>query len=1378
MTPPAQKENFPSKIHHASRTQDSKLPISRAKDASAPLKPILENAPTTTSPCMPPAPKPSADSPLACVSYLSSPAETLLESMGANSDDVSLHDLIEAYNTLSNRIRSQIRVILTAETPTPALVSLEVHAHQIGEALCRDLKRTRDEPPHSCQTSFAGAPFQMTSETDAVGLRVSRDLALLSNHVLCFISDIFSFPPLYAIFTTNDLRSIFSELLALGLAPVIPNPTSQRTWTLVVWILSVQNLPSAVLLPAQRQIVSVLRRALEGQIGKDQAKSDGLKATSHLLKQCPSLFISPLLEVFPSILRHLTADSCAIRLQAVKALGRFAMAATNTSTTTSGCHASISALLTTYINSQCKSARRLRTLVTAAVSSDKPSYGADSPFWAVQLLASFVILLDGAIFLTPHALKLTGRSLQRLAAHNQRLASALHAYLWKCLVWVFSRLPKVAGDVKRDAIFLTVKQDLRGGIGLALVLALLDAAPNDGSCDTSDSVTKVLLVVGDMLSNQDELLQVDGIAILTKLLYTPALSSLPDSQNLDILVPQLFDGSLLQAKHSQVSSVVRSLGQPSVSGVRQLSDSEILRHWNGLADLWVRATNISLRPEFARLRLDPPRLSAADYRQNLLCGWQSLLLMPTDLTQCYAHLTMPEPFADRFVTLICSFLKPADTPDAQNEYLLLVSKMWRIATNVFQSNWLSAPAETVLGAVLKQSYNLSDERIREAWAELCSQLISKGLPSAVAAVRDQMEGKMALEVQRQLWALAVKSIHKSDTPPPWMDLANLLSIPCRAWKMSDAEVELWDALLYTAITAANADAIRPTIVVEHVFELVGDSHIFLDSPKELSTLLLHVDLSGKDALPDGIIRIADKVLGELYSQQAMIPTSLSIIRRLRDITLSTPPTLALPLLLALQGSICTWLEDEDNVLIGDVRKEISECLFSTPLSTIQDLEPSGPNLISISRFLGTLADADAFERFWRVTYHRRDEFYDLYPESIKTCLRALSDTFGGSFAAGISVGGTSQCESLNVPDSQPSQAASSSSFDSYADASRYVFDADTIGMGDTRSLEIQQSGASTVRGNEVQIRPVASAALDRLQEYSSHLDDTSMLDVSFHESGSVPLHSSATVQHNNASHPRLSNTSASSKRRSDVQDAPADKRRKPNPIPCSERVRHNAIAGPSRIPGQSVSEPVSRRDSVIVSEHPSSYPTQSPKQMGKRRLILDYIEVPTFEECRRLRQETSLPTPSPSLRPQPRPVEEEEEDYASWEASLSLSQVKHIQHTFGCDTQDSSSDEGESSLNNMDLTEDPSSDDRPLSPSLGASSRRSHTVPVPPRDRPPPLRRNTTSAQLDALERAYAAVSNDASQIAPHDLVHATRLVHKIGAALNEQMSRKLDKPR
>ncbi|KAJ7134791.1 hypothetical protein C8R44DRAFT_771481 [Mycena epipterygia] len=1379
MKPTVQKENFQANESRTTWMQESKPSLRHAKVASVPLKSILKNSTTPIpSAYMPPAAKPPTDGPLACPTYFMSPAETILESTGPNAHDVSFHDLIEAYNTFSNRIRSQIRVILSVDAPQPALVSLKEYSHEMGKALRRDLKRIREQPsPQSRRTSFLDESFQSITEADEEDIRVARDLALLGHHVLRFLSEIFSFPPLYSIFSANDLRSVLNELLILGLAPSIPIPTSRRSWTLVVWILSVQNLPSVVISPAKREIVSVLKRALEGEIGKDQAKADGLKASNQLLKHYPSSFISPLLDIFPCILQYLIADSSALRLQAVNALGGFALAKINTLSTAHSCHVSLSATLSTFINSQTtkqKSVLRLRNLVTAALSSHNPSPQADSPFWAIQLLASIIILVDDSFFSNARVLKFTLQSLSQLAGHKQKLVSAFHPYVWKCLIWVFSRLPiHPDGEDTRHPIFLTLKQDLRGGIGLALILSLIGSAPNDG-------VMIPLMVVSDMLSSSNQVIQVDGISLLTTLLYTPPQPKGSEGpQNLNLLVPQLFDGSI----QSKRDSTVRSFDQLSVSQVRQLSDSEILYHWNDLVGLWVQAMNILLRQDFAKLSLD----ALTEYRQNLLHGWQSLLLMPSDLTQGLAHLTTPEPYASRIADLICSFIVFVDTPSAQVQQLALVSRMWRITTSVFQRDWLSSAAETVLGAVLKHGYDLAEEPIRDMWAELCSQLISFGLPSALGFVREQSEAQMPAEVQRQLWTLAVKSEQKPDDPVPWIDLAYLLSIPFRAWTMAESEVGIWDNLLRRTVANANANSnsVQPTVVVEHIFKLIGDVYRFSQSPKEFLTLLSHVDLSGRDTLPEGVISAVNQALCDLYPEQALASTSLQLIRRLQDIILSAPPTLALPLLLALQDSICKWLEDDGNALVEDVRKEIIACLFSTPLSTICDMEPSGQNLVSISRFLATVADGDAFERFWRVTYHGRPEFYELYPENIKTSLRAFSDVFGGSLAADLSLEGDSQRESSCAPDSQPS-----SSFDYYADESRYAGEADTIGMGDTRVMEDRQdiNSASTIRGYSptqvTPVRPILLGALEQLQEYSSHLDDSSLLDASSHKSLADAASSSVTIHPGIGSQPR-GDTSGSSKRRAEVKDTLASKRRKTSRGVDFVPSRSNAVAGPSRHLGETVSEPISRRDSAILSEHASSQPVLSRRRMGMRRLVLDYVEVPTYEESRRLRQAWALPTPSPSFRPrsprQPKPKPpspddaDAEEDYASWETGMSLAEAKHVQNTFGRDTQYPSSDESEEGESAMDVDE--SRNDVTRSPSVGASSRRSHTVPIPPREHPPPLRRNKTSARLDALERAYAAVADDASQIPAQDLVQATRWVHKIGAALNEQMSRKLDKP-
>ncbi|KAJ7016203.1 hypothetical protein C8F04DRAFT_1164189 [Mycena alexandri] len=1362
-----QKENFLSKELRTTWTaQEKHRPP--AKVASAPLKSILKNTSTVIpSSYMPPAAKAPIDGALASPAYFMSAAENATGVHG---------------------IRTQIRGILSAEATLPALTSLAECCHQLSEVLRRDLIRTREEPfPQSRRTSFKLDSIQSISELDEE-IIIARDLALLSQQVLRFLSDIFSFPALHSIFSTNDLRLILGELLVLGSASYLPSPSSQRTWTLLVWILSVQTLPSAVLSPVKREIVTVLKRAVDGEIGKGQAKLDALQASSQLLTQYPSLFISPLLAIFPCILQHLIADSAIIRLQAVNALGRFALAKINTlSTSANSCHASIAETLTTFINTQTsklksiQSELRLRPLITAALTTRSPKNPADSPFWVVQLLASFVVLLGDSVFSNPRAIKLTLQSLQEIAVHKQKLVKCLHPYVWKCLVWVFSRLPISTDDKTRDSVFLTLIQDLRGGIGLALILSLLAVAPNDGSCDTSDSVKRILEVVKDMMSNGEPNTQAEGVALLTQLLYTPTPPTAPAAPyKFNILVPQLFNGSLVPSKGDNVFTTVRNLERLDPGQVRQLTDAEILHHWDALADRWVKATNISLSPGFEALKLKTPYLTTLEYKQNLLHGWQSLLLMPSDLTQGFAHLTTQEPFATKIGALICSFIAPSESSEAQVQRLVLVRKMWRTMTNVFQRDWLSSLAETVLVAVLKQGYNLADEQIRGAWAELCSELISLGLPSAVGIVREQGEAQMPAELQKQLWLLAVKSIGKSDAPAPWMDVAYLISIPFGAWSMTKSEIDIWNRLLKAAMR--NADLNQATLFVEYVFENIKDLHRLSDSPNELATLLSHVNLAGRTGLPQVTISALVKVLNDLYPQ-VLAPISLQIIQRIRDIILSAPSTLALPLLLELQDSICKWLEDDANVLGEDARREITECLFSAPLSTIHGLEPSGKNLVLISRFLATVADADAFEKFWRVTYHGRDEFYDLYPESIKTSLRAFTDVFGGSLAADLSMENHSQMESSCAPDSQSSQAIPTNSLDYYADESRYPLESDTLAMGDTRFMDVADGSASTARPPSSPIQPatsppatspppraqpVFSAALDQLQDYSSRLDESSVLSI---VNASASSHSTVRGKTPQALSQSNSSTRSSKRVRTGVDDTSASKRRKTSPEIEFIPPESNAVAVPSRCAGESISEPVSRRPSVGLSDHALSQPIPSSrKREGKRKIVLECVQIPTYQESKRRRLEFSLPTPSPSFRPppprQPNPPDDEE-DYDSWEASLSIAQVQHVQHELGATSDYPSVDE-----TSMNVDES-----RPHVPPDPSSSRRSQTVPIPPRERhPTPLRRSTTSARLGALQHALTLVSDDASQTPVPVLMQASRLVHEIGAALNEQMSRELNR--
>lgn len=69
-------------------------------------------------------------------------------------------------------------------------------------------------------------------------------------------------------------------VLAIPLAIVIPTPNARKTCALAIWLIQTQRLPAEVLSRLRDRIGYALRRAIEGELGKEGKKgsvSDGLK---------------------------------------------------------------------------------------------------------------------------------------------------------------------------------------------------------------------------------------------------------------------------------------------------------------------------------------------------------------------------------------------------------------------------------------------------------------------------------------------------------------------------------------------------------------------------------------------------------------------------------------------------------------------------------------------------------------------------------------------------------------------------------------------------------------------------------------------------------------------------------------------------------------------------------------------------------------------------------------------------------------------------------------------------------------------------------------------------------------------------------------------
>jgi hypothetical protein len=103
--------------------------------------------------------------------------------------------------------------------------------------------------------------------------------------------------------------------------------------------------------------------------------------------------------------------------------------------------------------------------------------------------------------------------------------------------------------------------------------------------------------------------------------------------------------------------------------------------------------------------------------------------------------------------------------------------MWSITKNVLYDTWLPSNAEIILAAVLKRNFTLDDGEVRQAWSDLCAELVSVGVPTLMHVVYFQSEKREQVEVLRQLWTVLARTWQVIDHGTTWDDLVTLLVIP-------------------------------------------------------------------------------------------------------------------------------------------------------------------------------------------------------------------------------------------------------------------------------------------------------------------------------------------------------------------------------------------------------------------------------------------------------------------------------------------------------------------------------------------------------------------------------------------------------------------------
>ena len=112
----------------------------------------------------------------------------------------------------------------------------------------------------------------------------ARDLVGTTHAAIKFLVLALSAPAIFSCFPDDDLGQIVTALLAIPLTPSLPTPNARKTCALAIWLVQTQRLPKEVLSPTRDRVAYALRRAIEGELGKEGKKgsmSDGLKVRSN-----------------------------------------------------------------------------------------------------------------------------------------------------------------------------------------------------------------------------------------------------------------------------------------------------------------------------------------------------------------------------------------------------------------------------------------------------------------------------------------------------------------------------------------------------------------------------------------------------------------------------------------------------------------------------------------------------------------------------------------------------------------------------------------------------------------------------------------------------------------------------------------------------------------------------------------------------------------------------------------------------------------------------------------------------------------------------------------------------------------------------------------
>lgn len=306
------------------------------------------------------------------------------------------------------------------------------------------------------------------------------------------------------------------------------------------------------------------------------------------------VFSTPMSDIIPSVLANLLSQNNSLRVEAAHTLLKVSSALAKATSTSPAPLSDLSQCILTFLTEQHRNKKNpqdispLNKAFSICFYSDSPAHLAQSPAWALSVIASLIVLSGGDALLQPGVIKFIIGHLQTAITNKNMTIRAFGALVWRALIWAAVRLDKsdVTKD-KKDSAWKVVCQIVDAGVGVSIVAASVGV-----STTRNRRLCQTLQIVRAMVKKGKRTCE-EAVNVLAQLMSGIARGDMDSPSSplwteQSLLVDSLFNGTLLRTEWKQLSTTVRvAVNKNSVvSGILCLQEDEVIQYWDLIFATW------------------------------------------------------------------------------------------------------------------------------------------------------------------------------------------------------------------------------------------------------------------------------------------------------------------------------------------------------------------------------------------------------------------------------------------------------------------------------------------------------------------------------------------------------------------------------------------------------------------------------------------------------------------------------------------------------------------------------------------------------------------------------------------------------------------------